>query len=270
MACPASRASSAQINETDVNNMLRDPAQLHMVFQPQVNLETGEVVAAEALARWFHPTLGMVPPGCFIPKISALGLQDALFRRVVQLTLEAATKLDIVGYSVPLAINACAAALSNDNNLSFLFEAARQHHIAVSRLKIELTEHVPVSNIPLLRTALLRLQDWGCTVCMDDFGAGHANLGTLISLGFDELKLDSAFAANVVTSHVAQRSVQFAVQLAGEMGWRVVAEGISTQSELNALYALGCRYGQGYLLGRPMSLGCLIAQPGMRRDDVPR
>ncbi|WMD20794.1 EAL domain-containing protein [Achromobacter seleniivolatilans] len=254
MTCQAALAPIAELSESDVINMLCDPTQLHVVFQPQVNLETGRIESAEALARWRHPALGMVAPSRFIPMVTAMELQGALFKRIARLTLAAATELDRAGIVLPLAINACADTLSDADNLNFLFDEARRSRVDASRLKIELTEDAPVKNMPALKAALSRLQDWGCTISMDDFGAGQANLGMLISLTINELKLDRKFAASISVSQVAQKSVRFAVELAKDMGWRVVAEGISTAAEFNAMYSLGCRYGQGFLLGRPMPL----------------
>lgn len=258
MTCQAGLAPLVHIDAGDVINMLRDPTQLQAAFQPQVNLDTGSIEAAEALARWRHPTQGSIPPGRFIPMVAALGLQGALFKRMVQLTLAAAAALRVAGTTMPLAINACATTLSNPENLDFLFNEARRAHVNLSDLKVELTEDAPVANMPILMAAMTRLQTWGCKVCLDDFGAGHANLGLLISLTFDELKLDREFAASIGKSLVARKSVQFALNLARDMGWRVVAEGIATDAQRDALHAMGCRHGQGFLWGRPMPLDALI------------
>lgn len=264
MTCQVSTTQVLEIHEHDIVDMLQDPSQLQLVFQPQVNLRTGRVDSAEALARWHHPSRGVLPAGRFIPAIEGLGLQGSLFMRVTELALAAAAALDLAGCSMPLAINACAATLSAPDNMEFLRAAALRGRISPSLIKIELTEETPATDIGALQSAVNRLRQWGFKVCIDDFGAGHANLNLLLSLTIDELKLDRGFAAHIDASPVARQSVRFALALAKEMGWRVVAEGISTVTELRALYRLGCRHGQGYFLGRPMSLEALISHPRVR------
>lgn len=266
MTCQVNTTQVIEIHEHDIIDMLHDPSQLQLVFQPQVNLRTGRVDSAEALARWHHPSWGILPAGRFIPAIEGFGLQGSLFMRVTELALVAGAALDLAGCSMPLAINACAATLSAPDNMEFLHAEAMRRHVSPSLIKIELTEKTPATDIGALQSAVNRLRKWGFKVSIDDFGAGHANLDLLLSLNIDELKLDRGFAAHIGTSTVARQSVRFALALAKEMGWRVVAEGISTATELRALYRLGCRHGQGYLLGRPMPLEALISHPRVRRS----
>ncbi|MFY0480017.1 EAL domain-containing protein [Achromobacter marplatensis] len=248
-----------QMSERGVIAMLRDPLQFHLVFQPQIDLINGGIESAEALARWQHPAWGPVPASRLIRMISDLRLQSALFQRVTELVLEASKALSDVGAHLPLAINACATTLANPDNPAFLRDEALRQGVALRFVKVELTESTPVADLPALKTSLARLKQWGCEISMDDFGAGYANLTTLIGLTIDELKLDKAFAASVRTSLVARQSVRFALALAADMGWRVVAEGISCAAELRMMRVLGCRHGQGFHLGGPIPLGQLIS-----------
>ncbi|MBB1596878.1 EAL domain-containing protein [Achromobacter sp. UMC46] len=260
MAGQADIDNIAQIGERGLIDMLWDPMQFHLVFQPQVNLATGAIESAEALARWHHPAWGLVPTCRLIQAISDLRLQSALFKRVAELVLDAAKTLNDAGTPLPLAINACATTLADSGNADFLHDEALRRGVALSLVKIELTEDAPAVDLAALKRSLARLKQWGCEISMDDFGAGYANLGMLIDLTIDELKLDKTFTASVETSRVARQSVQFALALAGEMGWRVVAEGISSALELRRMRALGCRHGQGFHLGVPMELGQLITR----------
>ncbi|CAB3714623.1 EAL domain-containing protein [Achromobacter pestifer] len=258
MAGQAEIEKIGQIGERGVIDMLRDPSQFQLVFQPQINLATGGIESAEALSRWQHPAWGPVPTCRLIQVISNLRLQSALFQRVTELVLEASKVLSKAGTPLPLAINACATTLATPDNPDFLHDEALRQGVELSLVKIELTEDAPVADLRALKTSLACLKRWGCEISMDDFGAGYANLGMLINLTIDELKLDKAFASSVATSRVARRSVRFALALAREMGWRVIAEGISCAAELHMMRALGCRHGQGFHLGRPMELGQLI------------
>ncbi|WP_278488551.1 EAL domain-containing protein [Achromobacter insolitus] len=265
MRCQENSAQLIQFHEHEVVEMLRDPSQLQLVFQPQVNLKTGRIESAEALARWNHPVWGVLPAGRFIGGILGLGLQGPLFRRVAELALAASAALTLAGKPLPLAINACAATLSTQENIEFLRSTALRRRVAPALVKVELTEDAPVTDIKALKAAVSRLRQCGFKVSIDDFGVGYANLDLLLDLDIDELKLDRVFAAQIGDNPIARQSVRFALCLAKEMGWRVVAEGISTETELRALYQLGCRHGQGYYLGRPMSLEALLTLPRDRR-----
>lgn len=252
-----------RIGKRGLTDMLGDDSQFHVHFQPQINLATGNIEAAEALARWDHPAWGPVPAYRLVRAIDELHLQGMLFKRVAGLVLAAAKRLGDAGAVIPVAINACAAALSDPDNLDYLREAAARYGIEPSRVKIELTEGAAVADLAALKASLARLKQWGCEISMDDFGAGHANLGLLMSLNIDELKLDKQFTLNATKSRVAQQSIRFALELAKEMNWRVVAEGISTAAERCAMYSLGCRHGQGFHLGSPMSLRRLMDSAGL-------
>lgn len=247
------------VGDQDIQDLLRSRSPLRLAFQPQVDLRSGRIVSAEALARWHHPELGEVTPGAFMPVIRRLGLQRALFERVCAQAMDAVRSLDAAGLCIPIAVNACALTLTDPLSLAFLRDEADRRGIAPSRLRIELTEDSPVENQPALRAALAQLRSWGCEVALDDFGAGHANLDMLIGLDIDELKLDRQLIAHVNDNLVALESVRFALALAARMDWRVIAEGISTEAELRTLRALGCDHGQGFLLGRPMPLAQLIS-----------
>lgn len=265
MWCQENSARLIQFHEHEVIEMLRDPSQLQLVFQPQVNLKTGRIESAEALARWNHPVWGVLPAGRFIGAIQGMNMQAPLFRRVTELALAASAALNLASRPLPLAVNACAATLSTHDNVDFLRSTALRRRVDPALIRVELTEDTPAADAKALKAALTRLRQYGFQVSIDDFGVGYANLDRLLDLPIDELKLDRVFAAQVGDSPIARQSVRFALGLAKEMGWRVVAEGISTVAELRALYQLGCRHGQGYLLGRPMALEALMTLPRDRR-----
>lgn len=259
MSTQAHLPQTGLIGDDDIRGLLHAGSPLRLDFQPQVDLRSGLIVSAEALARWHHPELGDVPPATFIPVIRRLGLHRALFERVCAQAMDAVDVLDAAGIRIPIAVNACAQTLSDPLSLRFLHAEAERRGMKPTRLRIELTEDSPVENQPALRAGLTQLRSWGCEVALDDFGAGHANLDILIGLDIDELKLDRQLVANMNDNLVALESVRFALALGKRMGWRVIAEGISTEAELQALRALGCDHGQGFLLGRPMQLTQLIS-----------
>ncbi|MFD4841192.1 EAL domain-containing protein [Achromobacter sp. NPDC058515] len=259
MTPPAHFPQTGLVGDHQIPGLLRDGSPLRLAFQPQVDLRSGRIVSAEALARWRHPELGDVAPATFMPAIRRLGLQRALFERVCAQAIDAARSLDTAGIRIPISVNACALTLADPLSLAFLRAEADRRGVDPSLLRIELTEDSPVENQPALRAALTQLRSWGCAVALDDFGTGHANLDILIGLDIDELKLDRKLIAHVNDNLVALECVRFALALGKRMDWRVIAEGISTEAELLTLRALGCDHGQGYLLGRPMPLAQLIS-----------
>ncbi len=253
------RPSAPLVTDRDVLALFEDGTPLRLEFQPQYDLRNGRLSSAEALARWSHPEKGDVPPADFMPAIHRLGLEQAFFERVCSLALDAIRVLNCHGIFIPIAINACARTLAGPRSLAFLRREALRRRIPPSHIRIELTEEMAMEGRPGLCEAMARLRAWGCEVALDDFGSGYSNLAMLARLDIDELKLDRQLVARVDDSLVAREAVRFALALGERMGWRVVAEGISTSAELRALQALGCGHGQGYLLGRPMPLSRLAA-----------
>lgn len=255
----AHSSQAGSVGDNEIRDLLRDGSPLRLAFQPQVDLRSGRVISAEALARWRHPLLGEIAPAAFMPAIRRLGWQRTLFERICVQALEAVELLNEAGLSIPIAVNACAKTLTDPLSLAFLRVEAARRGVELSRLRIELTEDAPVDDHPALHAAVMQLRSWGCEVALDDFGAGHANLELLMGLEIDELKLDRQLVSHINDNLIALESVRFALALGKKMNWRVLAEGISTDAELRMLQFLGCEHGQGYLLGRPMPLTHLIS-----------
>jgi len=247
------------VGDHEIRDLLRSGSPLRLAFQPQVDLTSGLIVSAEALARWHHPILGEILPAAFIPAIHRLGWQRQLFEQVCVQAMDAILLLDEAGLDIPIAVNACARTLTDPLSLPFLRAEAARRGVALSRLRIELTEDVPMDDLACIYAAVAQLRSWGCGVSLDDFGAGHANLELLMGLDIDELKLDRHLVSHINDNLVALESVRFALRLGKKMDWRIVAEGISANAELQMLRRLGCGHGQGYLLGRPMPLARLIS-----------
>lgn len=258
----------AAVGDEDVLSMLCDQTQLRLAYQPQIDLSDGRIVSVEALARWHHPAYGELPPAVFLPVVRRLKLQRVLFGRVTALALEAIESLRAAGLTLPIAINASAKVLSSGCTLELLRTLAGTYAAGLADLRIELTEDEPAADIGVLRASMKEIRQLGCELALDDFGSGHANLSLLISLPFDEIKLDRFLIASLGDSDVAKETVRFALELGERMGWRVVAEGVSNEAELQWTRALGCRYLQGYLIGRPMPLAQLVTVVRANRERV--
>ncbi len=259
-------STSSVVSDDEVAAMITGKEGLRVLLQPQVDLLTGRIVAAEALARWQHSRLGIVMPAEFIPTVNRLGLDRTLFERVAQRVIDMLLTMRRAGIAIPVAINAPASTLSDERSVDFLLARIHAAELPASLLRVELTEDQPIKELEALRATLARLEEAGCEVSLDDFGTGHASLKLLSAIPLSEVKIDQYFVTRMRRSAVAFEVLRTAAELATRLGWRVVAEGVENVADIPALRAAGCRYGQGYALGRPMSLEDLMMRLRVQRD----
>lgn len=261
-------STSSVVSDDEIAAMVAGKEGLRVLLQPQMDLLTGKIVSAEALARWQHPRLGLVMPAEFIPAINRMGLDRHLFERVCLRVIDMLLTMRRAGVALPIAVNAPATTLSDENAVNFLLERIRAAELPASLVRIELTEDEPIKELDVLRASLLKLEEAGCEVSLDDFGTGHASLKLLSAIPLSEVKIDQYFVTRMRRSAVAFEVLRSAAELATRMGWRVVAEGVENVADVPALRAAGCRYGQGYALGRPMPLDALMLRLRSQRDGV--
>ncbi|MFF7400444.1 EAL domain-containing protein [Achromobacter sp. NPDC008082] len=261
-------STSSVVSDDEIAAMVAGKDGLRVLLQPQMDLLTGKIVSAEALARWHHPRLGLVMPAEFIPAINRMGLDRQLFERVCLRVIDTLLTMRRAGVAVPIAVNAPATTLSDERAVNFLLDRIRAAELPASLVRVELTEDEPIKELDLLRASLLKLEDAGCEVSLDDFGTGHASLKLLSAIPLSEVKIDQYFVTRMRRSAVAFEVLRSAAELATRMGWRVVAEGVENVADVPALRAAGCRYGQGYALGRPMPLDALMLRLRSQRDGV--
>ncbi|CAB3833461.1 EAL domain-containing protein [Achromobacter anxifer] len=260
----ASTGSTA--SDDEIAAMVTGKDGLRILLQPQVDLLTGRIVSAEALARWRHRRLGVIMPSEFIPAINRLGLDKVLFERVCLRVIDKLLTLRRAGIAIPVAINAPASTLSDEAAVDFLLDRIYAAELPASLVRVELTEDQPIRELDVLRATLLKLENAGCEVSLDDFGTGHASLKLLSALPLSEVKIDQYFVTRMRRSAVAFEVLRTAAELANRLGRRVVAEGVENVADIPALRAAGCRYGQGFALGRPMPLDELMVRLRTQRD----
>lgn len=259
-------STSSVVSDEEVAAMVTGKDGLRVLLQPQVDLMTGRIVSAEALARWQHPRLGIVMPAEFIPAINRMGLDKLLFERVSLHVIDVLLTMRRAGIAVPVAINAPATTLSDERAVDFLLDRIYKAELPASLVRVELTEDQPIRELDVLRASLMKLEDAGCEVSLDDFGTGHASLKLLSAIPLSEVKIDQYFVTRMRRSAVAFEVLRTAAELATRLGWRVVAEGVENVADIPALRAAGCRYGQGFALGRPMPLEALMVRLRTQRD----
>ena len=223
---------------------------VRLFLQPVVDLGTGEVVAAEGLARLEHPTDRLVQPGDFISVAEDTGLVVEIDSRITELAVAHLARPDVpAGRRV--AVNVSARTLDDPAYLLRLAGALDRHGVAADRLLVELTESSLLDATGRRAREVRRLKDLGVHVGLDDFGTGYSALAYLDRFPLDFLKIDRSFVARLGTSDRADSVVSAIVSLAQAHGLVVTAEGVETPEQAAALRGFGCDRGQGWLFGRP-------------------
>lgn len=220
-------------------------------YQPKISLATNQLIGVEALARWSHPRLGMVPPSHFIPLAEAQGLIDDLTRVIVDMATRQGAAWRRNELDTSIAINVSARNLDALDFPDMIEEICQTHSLHCQHLTIELTESATQSVVHLLDT-LTRIRIKGAQVSLDDFGTGYSSMVQLHQLPFSEMKIDRSFVIGMDTSKECRTIVKSIIDLAHNLGLRVVAEGVETGSALSMLRDLGCDAAQGYLIAKPM------------------
>ncbi|MFG6448297.1 putative bifunctional diguanylate cyclase/phosphodiesterase [Roseateles sp. BYS180W] len=232
--------------------------ELELFFQPKIDAASGQVTAAEALLRWRHPTRGMVPPDQFIPVAERFGFMRELGNWVISAACRQAQQWRQHGLRMRVAINLSAHQMRQADIVNRLQDALAECRIHPSLLTCEITESVSMEDTAATQETFRRLGQLGVHLSIDDFGTGYSSLSYLRQLPASELKIDRSFVVDVDTSPDARAVVDAVVKLAHALGLRVVAEGVETERQQNALLALGCDEFQGYLFARPMSAQAIL------------
>ena len=227
--------------------------ELHLDYQPILAADGHDVVAFEALLRWNHPERGPIPPAEFIPMAEESGQMVSIGSWVIgEACRQAVQWRDTIGIDAPMAVNISAWQLSDPSFVDVVADALFRMDMSADSLILEIAEGVLLSGHPDLREVLSRLKVLGVRISVDDFGAGYSSLSYLRHLPVDQIKIDREFVQDAVNNGDTRVMESF-IRLAHELGLQVVAEGVETQFEHEAMQAMGCDVFQGFLFGRPQS-----------------
>ena len=227
--------------------------QLVAYFQPEVDLSSGVVMAAEALARWEHPALGTLSPALFAPLAERLGLMGDLTRLMLRLSLAQHRAWAADGWTIPVSVNVGPDCVTDPRFPAVVAELLRSEQVSGRMLALEVSEQTGTAAVS--PGFFAQMAEFGVRVALDDFGTGFASLESLGGWPVDELKLDISLV-RPIASHSSFRAIaRTTIDLAHQLGVKVVAEGIESEAVRSELQALGCDAGQGFLLGRPMPPG---------------
>jgi diguanylate cyclase (GGDEF)-like protein len=233
--------------------------QLSLVLQPAVALDTGWPVGVEALVRWHHPRRGTLEPTEFVDVVEQSELIGPFTRYVLGAALSIAAQLAREGFALPVSVNVSARSLLDPLLPTEIRRMLAHNRVPPDRLVLEITERVVMSELPVVDDVLAGLRALGVQLAVDDFGTGYSSLTFLTRVTVDEVKIDRSFVDQIVDSPEAAAIVRTTVELARELGLRVVAEGVETSAQRSALAALGCPAAQGKHFYPPMPLDKLSA-----------
>jgi diguanylate cyclase (GGDEF)-like protein len=235
----------------DLRTAIEEKA-LYVAYQPQVNLDDGRTVGVEALVRWDHPERGPIGPDEFIPLAENSGLIYPLTAFVLDTALGQLSRWRYAGYDLRMAVNLSARHLSDPVLPDLVAGTAAIHGVPLSALVLEVTETGILADATRTDVVIRALRERGVAISIDDYGTGNASLGYLQRLAIDELKIDRSYVSDITTDGHNLIIVRSTIDLALDLGLRVVAEGIEDQRTTDALREFGGVIGQGYHLGRPV------------------
>jgi diguanylate cyclase (GGDEF)-like protein len=236
---------------SDLRNAV-ESGEFLLEYQPVVDVRTQRVVGVEALSRWMHDQRGAVSPAEFIPIAEQIGVIKPLTMRLLGQALEEWGTWEAAGAALVLAVNVSARHLMSRDFVEEIEDLLRASAITPSSLKLEITETTIMADPRHAEDVVRALSALGVMIAIDDFGTGYSSLAYLKGLSVDEVKIDRSFVVDMCDSDSSAVIVRSMVQLAHNLGLRVVAEGVEDLSTMRVLGELGCDMAQGYYVSRPL------------------
>ena len=222
-----------------------------LYYQPEVNLETGEICAVEALLRWQHPRRGLLTAGAFIETAEESGLVVEIGDTVLRQAISQLSQWKDEHPQLEMWINVSPAQLMSRDLATQIQQLVDEFDVEADRICLEVTEHVVLGDIDATTGVLRRLRRMGVKLALDDFGTGYSSMKQLKQLPIDTLKIDRTFVSGLGVSDHDSAIVDAAITLASAFGLGTVAEGVETQQQITELRKRGCDHAQGFLLARP-------------------
>ena len=229
-----------------------DQHELILHYQPKVDFHTGRIVGCEALVRWMHPRRGMIPPAQFIPLAEETGLIRQITYGIMENVIRQQHAWVRQGLNLPTAVNLSVRNLYDPRLIAVFAEQISTWGIESRLIDFEITESALVDDPEGAKHALSVLRKKGSSIYIDDFGTGYSSLNYLVSLPVHFLKIDRSFVTQMKSRKEARAVVASVISMAHNLGLLVVAEGVETQEEADALNAMECDQGQGYFFHKPL------------------
>jgi len=246
------RGGTNELPTIDELRIAIEKKELQVCFHPQINIKERTLSGVEALVRWKHPEKGFIPPDYFVPFAEKYKLIDGLTDLVVEQVCECCKDWLDKWEPFPISINISESNLGDLNFPETMLSAVQKHGISPANIMIEVTETSLAVDPTHVLNVLTRLRLKGFRLSIDDFGTGHSSLARLRRLPFRELKIDKMFVDTCDTDRENRIIVSNTMELAHNLGMKVVAEGVETESQLKVLEDMDCDEAQGYLFTKPL------------------
>jgi len=251
----AGEMNAHALRRLTLENELRralDGGELEVFYQPQVTMDSGRLIGAEALVRWRHPLRGLVSPIDFIPVAEETGLIVALGEQVLRIACRQIADWQRRGLPpLTVAVNLSPRQFRQADLVTVIAAIIAETGVDPARLELEITESAAMQNADSTVAALQRLRAMGVSLAIDDFGTGYSSLSYLKRFPIDKLKIDRSFILGVPADGDDTAIVQAIAAMAGSLGLKLLAEGVENEAQRGFLAAFGCAAAQGYLFGRP-------------------
>jgi diguanylate cyclase (GGDEF)-like protein len=244
-------------NKLQMANELHDALsnqQLQLHYQPKINMASGRIEGAEALIRWQHPTRGLVLPDQFLPIAESAGYMHAITDWVISEAVKQTCIWHQSGYNLKVAINLSGKIFQDQTLASRIEHKLGENKLPAQCFEIEITENELMNDIEDASIILKRLNEIGISISIDDFGTGYSSLAYLKKLPLNTLKIDKSFVMDMTRDESDAVIVRSIIDLAHNLGRRVVAEGIENKDTWDLLSILGCDGAQGYFISHPLSV----------------
>ncbi|MAC39950.1 MAG: GGDEF-domain containing protein, partial [Oceanicaulis sp.] len=241
-----------------------DNNQIHLLYQPLIDIDRNRTTGCEALLRWTHPEHGNVPPDRFIELAERSGLIVPMGEWVIRSVVAAAARIDP---GICIAINVSPVQLRNPDLPGVFVEALTRHGVDPGRIEVEITESVLLADTDANLSILRKLRDIGLKISLDDFGTGYSSFSYLRKFAFDKLKIDRSFVEPLDREPQSISIVGSINALARALQMTTVAEGVETERQFEAVRIIGCDQAQGYLFARPLTLDALVAHVETERRE---
>lgn len=237
---------------TDLREAIRKDEHLCLHFQPKINIKSYRIKGVEALLRWDHPDLGMIPPDQFIPLTEQGGIIRSLSKWVLNAALAQQATWRDAGLDLPVSINLSIKDLQDISVPLLIKDLLKDYQLEPSSLMLEITETSMMLDPDRTFEVISNLHALGVRLSIDDFGTGYSSLAYLKQLPAEELKIDKSFVRNMLRDDNDEVIVRAIIDLAKNMGLDVIAEGVESAQILERLQELGCELAQGYHICRPL------------------
>jgi EAL domain-containing protein (putative c-di-GMP-specific phosphodiesterase class I) len=228
-------------------------------FQPKLDLATGRMAGAEALARWQSRTGAVLLPPRFLPQVESEGLMPELTERILAQACRACARWIAAGLPGSVSVNVSPTSLADPGFAERLGVTVAGHGLHATQLILEITESAATGDLGAMLENAARLRMRGFGLSIDDFGTGYSSLQQLTRMPFSELKIDQSFVRTAITRQASRAVLESSIEVAAKLGIPAVAEGVETDEELALVRELGCRMVQGWRFARPMPVDELIA-----------